>query len=125
MNRIKINFKLFAISTLVSVGFFSLFFIFSAKTIAQTGVPEDNIVINTVGYSALSPSSYTFQGYYFGNFQKKGLTIYFEYKKVNSNFVISSASVFDLEGVEKTIVIHDSEADEFKNFFISPELQLF
>ena len=125
MNRIKINFKLFAISTLVSVGFFSLFFIFSAKTIAQTGVPEDDIVINTVGYSALSPSSYTFQGYYFGNFQKKGLTIYFEYKKVNSNFIISSASIFDLEGVEKTIVIHDSEADEFKNFFISPELQLF
>ncbi len=83
---------------------------------AQSGAPEDDIIMNTLGYRILGQSAYVFRGYYSGNYLRKGLTVYFEYKKDDANFN---------SGAQKTIVIEDSGADESKDFYISPELNMF
>ena len=111
----KINFKLLLITTLISVGAVSLFFTPNAKILAQT--QQDEIVVNTSGYSVLSSSSFIFGGYYSGNFDKKGFTTYFEFKKDNPNLNI---------GAEETVkIVRETNIKESGDFYSSPELNLF
>ncbi|MCX6751656.1 MAG: pilin [Candidatus Nomurabacteria bacterium] len=113
----KTNFKLFLTATFILVGVFSLIFISNTKVSAQAVAVKDTIKVETTGYSILGESSFVFGGYYSGNFDKKGFTTYFEFKKNDANLDI---------GAEKTIVIQRfPDADEYNDFYTSPELDLF
>lgn len=123
-----INLKLFLISIFILTGIFSLFFISNTKVKAQT---RDEIIVRTTGYSVLSPNNFVFIGDYSGNFDKKGFTTYFEFKKDNSKTIVSSGNLseyFDAlnEKKETTIeVVRNETADEADVFFTSPELDMF
>jgi len=116
----KTSFKLFLIVAIIFVGVFSLVFVSDTKVFAQV---DDKIIVETTGYSMLSESSFVFGGYYSGNFDKKGFTTYFEFKKDDNNLDIS-------EDREETIKIERPSklkptVDEYSYFYTSPELKLF
>src|SRR3989344_1386857 len=110
----KLNFKIFFITTLILVLVFSLFFISNTKVSAQAG---DEVIVKTTGYSVLSSTSFIFGGYYSGNFNKKGFTTYFEFKKNNSNL--------DTDTEETIKIIRDTDVEKSNDFYTSPELNLF
>ncbi len=110
----KINFKFFLITTLVFAAASSLFFASNVKILAQA---QDEIIMSTTGYSVLSASSFVFGGVYSGNFDKKGFTTYFEYKREDSNL--------DVNAEETIKIVRDTDVEEFGDFYSSPELQLF
>lgn len=125
----KTNSKPFLIIIFVLVGIFSLFFISNdTKVLAQV---EDEIVVETTGYSILSASSFVFGGYYSGNFDKKPFTTYFEFKKDDSNLGFDSEDLLEYfnlldEDKQETIkIVRDSNVEEYNDFYSSPELQLF
>ncbi|HAS80460.1 MAG: hypothetical protein UR25_C0001G0063 [Candidatus Nomurabacteria bacterium GW2011_GWE1_32_28] len=122
----KINLKIFLIIAFVLTGVFSLFFISNTKVIAQT---EDEIIVTTTGYSVLSPDIFVFTGDYSGNFEKKGFTTYFQFKKQDS-FLKDIPDLDDSNDREETIKIvrpstSKTTVDEADVFFTSPELNLF
>ena len=124
----KVSLKLFLISIFILTGIFSLFFISNTKVKAQA---VDEIIVRTTGYSVLSPNNFVFIGDYFGNFDKKGFTTYFEFKKDNSKTIVSSGNLseyFDAlnEKKETTIeVVRKTTAEEADVFFTNPELSMF
>ncbi|PIR68969.1 hypothetical protein COX93_03395 [Candidatus Nomurabacteria bacterium CG_4_10_14_0_2_um_filter_30_12] len=123
-----ISLKLFLISIFILTGIFSLFFISNTKVRAQT---ENKIIVRTTGYSVLSPNNFVFIGSYSGNFDKKGFTTNFEFKKYNSKTIVSSGDLSEYfnsldEEKETTIeIVRKTTADEADVFFTSPELNLF
>src|SRR3989339_245767 len=121
MNIKKVDFKLPFVFAFVLVGLFSLvvlFFASSLKVSAQNPV-EDEIIVNTTGYSVLSPNSFIFGGIYSGNYDKRGFTTYFEFKKNDPDLDID-------ENREETIkIVRDTGAEEHADFYTSPELSLF
>ncbi len=123
----KTNFKLFLTVTLILTGIFSLFFVSNGiKVFAQV---EDEIVVETTGYSILGPSSFVFGGYYSGNFDKKPFTTYFEFKKDDSNLGFDSEdllkyfNLLDKDKQETIKIVRDSNVEEYNDFYSSPELQ--
>ncbi len=89
-------------------------FLSGTKISAQT---QDQIVVETTGYSVLSASSFVFGGYYSGNLDKKGFTTYFEFKKNDGNLST---------GAEETIkIVRNIGVRESNDFYTSPELNLF
>ncbi len=113
----KINLKLFLTITSILVGIFSFVFISNTKVSAQNP-PQNTIKVETTGYSVLSASSFVFGGYYSGNFDKKGFTTYFEFKKNDSN-------LDDSNNRKETIkIVRDTNVEEANDFYTSPELDL-
>ena len=103
----KTYLKIFLIAALV----FSLFG--GVKAYAQ----NNDIFVETTGYSILSASSIVFEGYYDGNFDKKGFTTYFEFKKDDSNLDSDT---------ETTIpIVRKTNVGEYGYFYTSPELNPF
>lgn len=111
----KTSFKFLLISVVVLAGIFSPFFSSDEKVSAQN--PEDEIVVETTGYSALSLNSYVFGGYYSGNVEKKGFTTYFEFKKNDPNF--------NANAQETIKIVRERNVKESEYFYSSPELNLF
>jgi hypothetical protein len=106
----RLNLKLFLII---------VFVLFGALRVSAQALPiETEIIVETTGYSMLSPSSIIFGGYYSGDFDHRGFTTYFEFKKDDNNLTTDP---------EKTIEIvrTRNEAEEFADFYTSPELRLF
>lgn len=106
------NLKIFLISLFFLFGIFSFFIFPNNKVRAQ-----DELIINTTGYSILSPSSFVFGGAYENNIDKKNFTTYFEFKKGDSNLN---------NDVEKTIeIVRNKDIKEYGVFYTSPELNKF
>lgn len=110
----KKNTKSFLIITTILIGVFSLFFNYNNNVNAQV---EDNVYVQTAGYSVLSASSYIFRGYYDGYHGSRGFTTYFEFKKDNQNL--------DVDTKETIKIVRDIDVQEFGEFFTSPELEVF
>ncbi|MFA4975685.1 MAG: pilin [Candidatus Paceibacterota bacterium] len=109
-----INFKTLLGISFIIIGFFSLFFISDTKVLAQT---EDEIIIDTLGYSRLSLTEVIFNGAYYNNFNRLGFTTYFEYKEGNSDLN---------SGADKTIpIVRDSNVEEANDFYSSPSVTPF
>jgi hypothetical protein len=85
-----------------------------------------DIVVETVGYSVLSQSDFTFNGHYSGNYKKRPFNNYFEYVKIDS---ITPKNINDVwEGkwkIEKTIEIRRSsgKTEEYNDFHIDQPLR--
>ncbi len=110
----KTSFKLFLVTALALAGVSGFSLLPDAEVSAQA---QNDLVVETTGYSVLSPSSFVFWGYYSGNTAKKPLTTYFEFKKDSNNLNT---------GAEETIkIIRDKDIKEFNDFYSSPELKLF
>ncbi|MFA6586164.1 MAG: pilin [Candidatus Paceibacterota bacterium] len=112
----KISLKSVLVCLFIFLGIFLLFFSSSLKVYAQAGTQND-ILVQTTGYSVLSPSSFVFSGAFSGNFLQKPFTTYFEFKKGNSDFSVDA---------ERTIeIVREKNVKEDNVFYTSPELKLF
>jgi hypothetical protein len=101
---------------LIILGIFSIIFISKNIVSAQT---ENDIVVETTGYSVVGPTYFVFGGYYSGNVNKRGFTTYFEFKKNDSN-------LDDEENRQETIeIVRKTNVDEANDFYIGPELNIF
>jgi hypothetical protein len=112
---IKFKYSLPAILGLIFVLFFGQNFFYPIqKSFAQT---KDNIVMDTTGYSVLSPSSYILNGDYSGDISQRGFTTYFEYKNGDSNLNDNPETTIEIK--------RNGSAKEFATFYSSPELKMF
>lgn len=101
---------------LIILGIFSIIFISKNIVSAQT---ENDIVVETTGYSVVGPTYFVFGGYYSGNVNKRGFTTYFEFKKNDPN-------LDDEENRQETIeIVRKTNVDEANDFYIGPELNIF
>lgn len=108
--------KLLLFSILILLGIFSVIFISKNKVSAQD---ENNIIVETAGYSIISPIHFVFGGYYSGNYNNGEFTTYFEFKKNDSN-------LDDEENRQETIeIIRRTNVDEANDFYIAPELNVY
>ncbi len=141
--KMKMNPKLSLIAVLTLAGFFFSSFSPAGRVAAQTEPkppPEPFLIMDTLGYSAISLSSYNFFGSYFmENYpwrRNTGVTVYFQYKKVSNNFILSSDLALDLifgeSDVKKTVEVKynpgdflDATVDKWEDFIINAELQSF
>lgn len=85
----------------------------SEKVFAQS---ESTLDVDTMGYTILSPYSFIFHGSYDGNTDKKGITVYFEFKKTEPKTQYNSADLLKLFNKEITETI---KIDLSKNFIVS------
>ena len=117
----NLNLKIFITATFVFFGIFSLFFISSKKAIAQN--PQD-VVVKTVGYSALSINTYVFSGYYSGVPDDKRFTTYFEYKKDNDNLDTGAETTEKIDHSWSILTRVGLPILKSGDFYQSPELEL-
>ncbi len=111
-------FKSSFIITLIILGVISLFYFSSSSVKAED---EDEIVIQTAGYTMISPSSFVFMGYYSGNIQQKDFTTYFEYKKGDPNLDSDAEKTIEVNREENVL----GKVGESGDFFMEQGLQPF
>ncbi len=122
MGKYNSKLKIF-LGLIVFVFSFSILFLSAGKALAQQQDTADQIVVDTTGYSILSPNSFVFSGDYYGNYSKKGFTTYFEFKKDDSNLDDSNNREETIKIVRPTSL--KPTVEESGNFYTGPELKIF